>query len=113
MPAETCKEIKQSEEERDVNGNYWFHFLEIEKILLTYLLPVAWRQRVTNSNNHNATRQDKTMCDVNACVRTIKGLTVAPVKLYMMVRRQGKASHGKERQGKARRGKARQGKTRQ
>jgi hypothetical protein len=36
LPAESCKEIKASEGEYAVNGKYWFHFLEIEKILLAY-----------------------------------------------------------------------------
>ena len=36
LPAESCKEIKTSEGEWAVDGNYWLHFLEIEKILLAY-----------------------------------------------------------------------------
>ena len=36
LPAENCKEIKESEGEWADNGNYWFYFLEIEKLLLAY-----------------------------------------------------------------------------
>ena len=36
LPAKSCKEIKASEGEWAVNGNYWIHFLEIEKILLAH-----------------------------------------------------------------------------
>lgn len=36
LPAQTCKEIKASEGEWADNGNYWLHFLEIEKGLLAY-----------------------------------------------------------------------------
>jgi len=36
MPAESCQEIKASEEEYAVDGKYWLNFFDIGKTVLAY-----------------------------------------------------------------------------
>lgn len=36
LPAETCKEIKESERGRAVNGKYWFDSLVPEEVVLAH-----------------------------------------------------------------------------
>ena len=36
LPAETCKEIKASEEEKAISGKYWFDSIEPGNVLLAY-----------------------------------------------------------------------------
>ena len=60
MPAETCKEIKQSEGEWADNGNYWLHFLEIAKIVLDYCdMKTEGKDNIYGPYLNDMTRHDK------------------------------------------------------